>query len=139
MASSLSSSLDPQGFHFSVSTTVRLGAHTDRSVCSLHILHDLPPHVYADQYELAQRPGYNSSLWGTADLERPVSAVDPRGSVLLLSVDGLHLSQLQHETVTLDVPLHARYGRPTERQDAPLHTVALRRPLGFFACATDSE
>ncbi len=135
---SLSSSVSAQGFHFTVSTTVSLASWQESDRCSLHVLYDLDPHVYADQYELAQRPGYTSVLWGTSDLERPVSAVDQAGSALLLTADTSQLLPGQAANVTLEVPLHARYGRPVAGPQDAFHKVELRRPVGFFACSLDS-
>ncbi|KAH9946408.1 uncharacterized protein BXZ73DRAFT_95906 [Epithele typhae] len=119
--SSLDSALQPQGFHFTVSTS-----------CALHVLHDLGPDVYADEYELAQRPDYTTALWGLSDLERPLSAVPPDGTVLLLTA-GLRPGS----SVTLDVPLHARYATPVSGDSAAYHTARLRRPLGFLSCPLD--
>ena len=136
---SLSCAISTQGFHFSLATTVHVGPQQDLAGCSLHIVHDLGPDVYADQYELAQRPDYNATLWGTSDLERPVSAVDPRGSVLLLTIDPSRLARQQDANVTLEVPLHARYGRLAETSDVAFHTISLKRPLGFFSYPADGE
>ncbi|RPD65793.1 hypothetical protein L226DRAFT_566309 [Lentinus tigrinus ALCF2SS1-7] len=134
---SLSSSISTQGFHFTVSTTVNVASWQESGQCSLHVLHDLDPHVYADQYELAQRPGYTSALWGSSDLERPVSAVDQAGSVLLLTADSSHLFPGQAANITLEVPLHARYGRPVAGAQDAYHMIELKRPVGFFACSLD--
>ncbi|TFK93169.1 hypothetical protein K466DRAFT_479192 [Polyporus arcularius HHB13444] len=135
---SLSSSVSAQGFHFTVSTTVSLASRQEADRCSLHVLYDLDPHVYADQYELAQRPGYTSALWGTSDLERPVSAVDQAGSVLLLTADSSQLLPGQAANITLEVPLHARYGRPVAGPQDAFYKIELRRPVGFFACSLDN-
>ncbi|KAI0710425.1 PIG-X [Cerioporus squamosus] len=134
---SLSSSVSTQGFHFTVSTTVNVASSQESRRCSLHVLHDLDPHVYADQYELAQRLGYTSTLWGTFDLERPVSAVDQAGSVLLLTTDLSQLVPGRAANITLEVPLHARYGRPVTGVEDAYRKVGLRRPVGFFACSQE--
>ncbi|KAI0822671.1 hypothetical protein BC628DRAFT_1388539 [Trametes gibbosa] len=131
----LSSSIAPQGFHFTLSTAINIPDTSLLENRALHVVYDLDPHVYADQYELAQRPGYSSVLWGTSDLEKPVAAVNSDGSVLLLTADTSQLVRGQPANLTLEVPLHARYGRPiasTNTRDAIFH-VALRRPIGFFA------
>ena len=135
---SLSSSISTQGFHFTVSTTVSVASWPDAGPCSLHVLHDLDPHVYADQYELAQRPGYSSSLWGTSDLERPVSAVDQTGSILLLSAEPSPFIPGHPANATLEVPLHARYGKPVAGAQDAYHMIELRRPVGFLDCSVDS-
>ncbi|KAM5535587.1 hypothetical protein V8D89_010754 [Ganoderma adspersum] len=137
-APSLQSSIATQGFHFTLSTTVGVPAPHTFDSCSFHLLYDLDPHVYADQYELAQRPGYTSLLWGTSDLERPVSAVDPKGTVLLITAGNIHITLKQSSNFTLDVPLHARYGRPAQLLDTTFHHIDLNRPVGFFACDLDT-
>ncbi|KAI0747779.1 PIG-X [Daedaleopsis nitida] len=131
----LSSVISTQGFHFTLSTTVSVSASQDLDDCALNVLYDLDPHVYADQYELAQRPGYTTSLWGTSDLERPVSAVDPAGSILLLKADTSQHASGRDANITLDVPLHARYGRPA---DSAYYSIELNQPVGFFACSSRS-
>ncbi|CCM05331.1 uncharacterized protein FIBRA_07545 [Fibroporia radiculosa] len=132
-AASLSSSLSAQGFHFTYSTRVHVEDVSAVANCSLHIVHVLPPDVYADQYELALRPGYASSLRGTSDLERPVAAVDKNGSVLLIDVEIVEDTRYEY---TVDIPLHARYGHPAEESGRPYHTIILPPPLGFWACPT---
>ncbi|KAI1790705.1 PIG-X [Ganoderma leucocontextum] len=138
-APSLQSSLATQGFHFTLSTTLSVPIAHALDRCPFHLLYDLDPHVYADQYELAQRPGYTSLLWGTSDLERPVSAVDPKGTLLLITADNTHITREQNSNITLDVPLHARYGRPSQSSDTTIHHIDLKLPVGFFACVPDSE
>ncbi|EJF62513.1 hypothetical protein DICSQDRAFT_57442 [Dichomitus squalens LYAD-421 SS1] len=132
-----SSSLDAQGFHFTLSTIVNVSSRDDH--CTFHLLLELDPHVYADQYELAQRPEYTSLVWGDADLERPVSAVHPNGSVLLVTTHKHVTLRAQATNFTVDVPLHARYGRPTETSGAAFHPITLKHPIGFFACIDDSK
>ncbi|CDO70580.1 hypothetical protein BN946_scf184636.g12 [Trametes cinnabarina] len=131
----LASSISGHGFHLTLSTTVTVPASSELAHRTLHVVHDLDPHVYADQYELAQRPGYSFLLWGTTDLEKPVSAVPQNGSVLLLTADTTIVPHHSPISITLEVPLHARYARPiaaADNQDA-FYTVNLKRPIGFFA------
>ena len=135
----LSSSLAAQGFHFTVSTTVNAALQDADRDCALHLLFDLDPHVYADQYELAQRPDYTSSLWGDTDLERPVSAVHSNGSVLLITAHEHIIPRGQTTSPTFDVPLHVRYGKPSETSETAFRRVTIKRPVGFFACVNDSE
>lgn len=137
---SLTSTLSGQGFHFTVSTTVYIPDSAGLDSRKLHVVYDLDPHVYADQYELAQRPEYSSTLWGTTDLEKPVSAVDAGGSVLLLTADTYRLGPSRPVNITLEVPLHARYGRPIAGATAhnATYRVSLKRPVGFFAVDVDS-
>ncbi|KAI0362794.1 hypothetical protein OH77DRAFT_1530344 [Trametes cingulata] len=135
----LSSTITGSGFHFTLSTTFGLDDSVDLVDQQLHIVYDLDPHVYADQYELAQRPGYSTVLWGTTDLEKPVSAVDSDGSVLLLTADTSRLVSHPPANITFEVPLHARYGNPLAgvASDSAYHRIVLRRPLGFLAAKGD--
>lgn len=133
----LSSSLTAQGFHFTLTTRLSPHARAPAANCTLHLLHVLPPDVYADRYELAQRPGLSAeSLTGESDLELPVGAVGEGGSALLLEVrEGTR----EDGELVVDMPLHARYGRPSE--GGGYHTIRLERPAGFWACpsSTPSE
>ncbi|KAI0646742.1 PIG-X [Trametes meyenii] len=131
---SLSSTHSGQGFHFTLTTTVSVEDSFDLDQLTLHLVYDLDPHVYADQYELAQRPGYSSLLWGTSDLEKPVSAVPTNGSVLLLKADTSQLPRHHAVNLTLEVPLHARYGGPAASVDGndAFYRIHVKRPLGFF-------
>ncbi|KAH9901684.1 PIG-X [Cubamyces lactineus] len=132
----LSSSISSQGFHFTVSTTISIPDTLNISHSRLHVVYDLDPHVYADLYELAQRPGYSSMLWGTSDLEKPVSAVPTNNSVLLLTADTSRL--VVPANITLDIPLHARYGRPVaSRATNAFYRIILERPLGFLTSDLD--
>lgn len=141
MSPSLAASISTQGFHFTLSTTVHIPSPSKYDACSLHLLHVLDSHVYADQYELAQRPDYTISFWGTSDLERPVSAIAPDNSLLLLALHPARYLTAQSMNVTLDVPLHARYGRPASASGPPNFAIQLKQPIGFFSCpgSQDSE
>ncbi|KAH9914686.1 PIG-X [Fomitopsis serialis] len=137
-SSQLSSSLSGQGFHFTHTANITLRDAAETANCTLHVLHVLPPDVYADQYELVQRPGFSSSLRGTSDLELPVGAVDSEGSVLLLDVelperreDGLEL--------VVDVPMHARYGSPTFGDEPGYYMIKPVPPFGFWACPSSKQ
>ena len=134
----LSSSLVAQGFHLTLSTTVEISSWRPYHDCAFHLLLDLDPHLYVDQYEIVQRPGYTSLLWGATDLERPVSAVGSGSSVLLLTADKSLMTREHATNFTLDIPLHARYGRPALTTRAAIHHVDLQHPIGFFACSDDS-
>ncbi|OCH95220.1 hypothetical protein OBBRIDRAFT_809924 [Obba rivulosa] len=131
---SLSSALSGKGFHVVHTTRVVLDAPCPE--CSLHLVHDLPPHVYVDPYELAQRPGFTFTLEGSSDLELPVFAVDPAGSVLLLTVD---VPSKNTTELSVNVPLHARYGTPVADSGSPYETIPLKEPLGFWACPATGE
>ncbi|KAI9056646.1 hypothetical protein FKP32DRAFT_1615785 [Trametes sanguinea] len=138
---SLSSRISGDGFHFTVSTTIHVPDTLDLTHRTLHVVHDLDPHLYADQYELAQRPGYSAVLWGTTDLEKPVSAVPSNGSVLLLTADTSHVLAGTPVNLTLEVPLHARYSRPVAgvNEEDAFYRIQLRPPIGFMAGEIGSE
>lgn len=123
------------GFHFTYTSkisNVSLDAYPD---CSLNVVHVLPSHVYADQYELAQRPDYSFVLQGTHDLELPVSAVEHTDSVLLLK----SLNRPTNDEISIDVPLHVRYGKPMPPGHSGYDTIALKPPFGLWACNSIGE
>ncbi|KAH9830977.1 PIG-X [Rhodofomes roseus] len=136
--SRLFSSLDARGFHFTYTTRLTLRDPARTADCTLHLLHVLPPDVYADQYELVQRPGFSVTVRGTSDLELPVGAVGSEGSVLLLDVEVEERREAEMELV-IDVPLHARYGNPSAADKPELRSVQMDRPVGFWACPSSSE
>ncbi|KAF9807687.1 hypothetical protein IEO21_08124 [Rhodonia placenta] len=128
----LSTSVSGQGFHLTASSRIRVDDWSLVAHCSLHVLHVLPPDVYADPYELALRPAYSSRLHPASDLELPVAAVNHSDSVLILDV---HAPRTAPD-VLVDVPLHARYGNPAP---ASYHPIALPSPLAFWACPSSAR
>ncbi|TFK46035.1 hypothetical protein OE88DRAFT_1668459 [Heliocybe sulcata] len=135
MASS-SSQLDPrQGFHSTVTTTVTLDGDTlDDPTCSLHATYSLPPDVFVDPYELSDQhhDSYTFNLTGLVDVELPVSAAPPEGQVLSLHLISPDSWKATSE-VSVQVPIHARYGLPSETgyHDIPLSPPqVVRRCLG---------
>ncbi|KAL6309222.1 PIG-X, partial [Sparassis latifolia] len=129
---SMHASLSQQGFHLSARTTIPVSSSLVRH-CSLHVLYVLVPDLYADQHELAQRTAYRVQLHGSDDLELPVAAVASADSVLLLHA---FLAENAISDLTLDVPLHARYGNPVPASQSPYHSISLRPPTAFWACPT---
>src|SRR5215469_10764819 len=97
----------------------------DRPGCDAYLLYLLPPDVFVDKFELQQQK-LSFSLYGHADLELPLSAVDDAPSVLEIK---LPRSQLGETTV--DIPLHARYPRPST---SPFSTVQIPEPEAFWVC-----
>ncbi|KZV91622.1 hypothetical protein EXIGLDRAFT_837005 [Exidia glandulosa HHB12029] len=87
--------------------------------CDLFALLELGPDVFVDPYELE----HQHWLWGTNDLELPVAAVDPRGSLLLLNLT-------RRASSSLSIPLHARYPLPGLEK----HVVRVPPPSFFWAC-----
>ena len=67
-------------------------------------------------------------------MELPMSAVSEGGSVLLLEVrEGTR----EDGELVVDVPLHARYGRPSV--GGGYRTIQLERPMGFWACPSSNS
>jgi hypothetical protein len=128
----LSSSLTTTyGFHTTCSTHIIINDRADLRRCTCHLLYILPPRVFVDPYELANyRDFYTIKLSGNSNLELPVAAVDSKGSVLLLNV---LLPKTGMQNVTVDVPLHLRYGEPVQ-PDAWDGSVKVPLPTGFWVC-----
>jgi phosphatidylinositol glycan class X len=135
---SLESTLTPaNGFHSSYTTTIALAKDTLRPDCSLNLLHDLPAHVFVDPYELAHyQDAYTFRLLGTTNLELPVTAVAPSGSILLLNITLPSRTAPGDLTVAVQVPIHLRYGEPVEGGASGYYTEQVLLPLGFVACPT---
>ncbi|PPQ95111.1 hypothetical protein CVT25_011654 [Psilocybe cyanescens] len=149
----------PKGFHPISSTTIYLpGIHKAYEFCSLYIHHTLPPLVFVDTHELAQRnESYTFSHWGSRDLEKPVHALPDKVSELLLNVrfpnletqTGHPLNEGQEEgrTVQVDVPMHLRYGSPRtassssseEDQTGAYERIRVDWPQGFLSCPPSSR
>jgi hypothetical protein len=100
--------------------------------CSLHMFFALPPHIFVDPYELASRqPAYTSIILGNANLELPIAAVPQADSGILLNIS-LPARSAADMNVTIDVPLHCRYGEPklvAHRQD-----FGIDPPVVLWAC-----
>jgi len=126
----LSSSLTTRhGFHTTYSTHIIVNNPADLARCTCHLLHILPPRVFVDPYELANyRDFYTIKLSGYSNLELPVTAVDPKGSALLLNI---LLPKTGMQNMTVDVPLHLRYGKPVQVDDG---SVKVPLPTGFWTC-----
>lgn len=136
----LSSTLSPtRGFHTS-STTRLISRGSCTHSCSLHLYFDLPAQLFADPYELEHRRGsYTFERFNAGNLEAPVFAPGAGGpSGLLLDVRvpevGEGESREDDDILSVEVPLHARYGAP--RRDGELiDEVVLPPPEAFWACA----
>ncbi|KDQ11743.1 hypothetical protein BOTBODRAFT_177121 [Botryobasidium botryosum FD-172 SS1] len=157
----LSSSLAPPAhpFHLKTITTLSLPAEpqSPSPACSLHLLFQLPPSIFIDPYELEELEDHYGRLryrvWGETDLEKPVSAVDSRGSVLLVDVGADILGNAHKKggggELQVEVPMHVRYlspspwtstsknvsGRPGQVVSEGMYEpVEWSWPLGFYAC-----
>ena len=138
----LSSTLTPtQGFHTSSTTRLVLRGSRPHS-CTLHLYFELPAQLFADPYELDHRRGlYTFERFGGGNLEAPVFAPGAGGpSGLLLDVtvpgDGGGESRDDGDILSIEVPLHARYGVP-KRVGELIDEVVLPPPEAFWACAQE--
>ena len=103
---SITTRLEPsRGFH-PVSVSDIVLEHAEG--CNLALQFDLPPEVFVDPHELALRSNaYTFAYDGSRDLEKPVNALDyGRNALSVYSI--LSLSS----NLTVEVPLHLRYGPP---------------------------
>lgn len=113
-----------QGFHTTSTTTIE--TTSPKPECSLHLHYQLPPQIFVDPYELVHRSASYAYIHdGTANLELPVSAVDPAGSAVLLDVAA------NASNVTIELPLHLRYPRLDE---SGISTLSVPLPIVFWAC-----
>ncbi|KAI0310924.1 PIG-X, partial [Amylostereum chailletii] len=130
----LSSKLDPaRGFHTTSKTHLLL--KLPRQSCSLYLAYTLSPHVFADPYEL-ELHGHAFTLGGKersrTDLEAPVFALNEDAKdVLLLNVHHA-LKEREGGKLEVEVPLHLRYGRPTDASEYA--SVDVAPPVAFWAC-----
>jgi len=102
------------------------------TACSLHLLYTLPARSFIDPYELQNyKDVYTFKYWGTSSLELPVTAVDPNDAVLLLNIS---LPISTPFNVTLDVPLHIRYGQSSKSSEPSDIDVKIPAASGFWTC-----
>lgn len=122
------------GFHTTFTSQIIVD-DPDLTKCTLHLLHILPPRVFVDPYELANyKKFYTFRLWGASPLELPVIAVASNGSVLLLNILLPNHSTCLPQNITLDVPLHIRYGESVQSNTSDVGPVEVPWPTGFWAC-----
>ena len=132
-----------QGFHPISTNVVHFSSLSSLGQCSLHLYFKLPPLLFVDPHELAQRNvTYTFNHWGSRDLEKPVHALPEaeRGSDVLLNVrlppsiddDG------KLWNVTVELPMHLRYGVPAPLQK-PYDHVRVDTPIAFLLCKTFRE
>jgi len=120
----LFSKLAPKkGSHPVSTTTIHLpNPYTSYEACSLHIYYILPPLLFVDTHELAQRSAsYGFNYWGTKDLEKPVHALPDDISELLINIPaavtkGVPVKSEEEDgkDINVEVPMHLRYGSPRE-------------------------
>ncbi|KAF8900163.1 PIG-X [Gymnopilus junonius] len=143
----------PKGFHPISNTKVYLpNPLSSYNSCSLHLHYTLPPLVFVDTHELAQRDSsYSFRHWGSRDLERPAHALPDENSELLLDVRFL-AEEVGHSktaagkgegtTIDVEVPMHLRYGKPRapasseEGKTGPYEEVHVDWPKAFLKCSS---
>ena len=144
-----------QGFHPVSSNVVHFSASpSSLAKCSFHLYFKLPPLLFVDPHELAQRNNtYTFDHWGSRDLEKPVHALPEteRSSDVLLNVrlpPGIADDDSRpFETgsvswnMTVDLPMHLRYGVPaTVSSTAKSYDhVQVDTPIAFLLCKTFRE
>lgn len=129
----LSSRLDHHaGFHFTLATAV---AYDRPAACSgPHLAYALPRGVFVDPYELDQRAHlYTYTLRAPPDLEKPLSAVDDGDASLQVHVAPASVGD--RGEMHVELPLHARYGRPAHQpRDEAYAVVRMSPPTAVWRC-----
>jgi hypothetical protein len=149
-----------QGFHPVSSNVVHFSTGSSSLVqCSFHLYFKLPPLLFVDPHELAQRNNtYTFNHWGSRDLEKPVHALPEaeRGSDVLLnvrlsppSIDDDRKPFVEETgsvswSMTVDLPMHLRYGVPspissTSKAGKSYDHVHVDTPIAFLLCKTFRE
>jgi hypothetical protein len=133
LSSALTSS---KGFHTTSITRLALRGSRLRS-CTPHVYFTLSAQLFADPYELDHRRAfYTFQRFGGGDLEAPVFAAGaggPSGLLLDLAVPEGGDDEL---VLSIEVPLHARYGVP-KTEGEPIDEILLPPPEAFWACAQE--
>jgi len=126
-----------KGFH--TTSTTRIAVRGSRpGSCTLHLYFTLPAQIFADPYELAHRhASYTFERFGGGNLEAPVfapGAGGPSGLLLdLIIPEGGDVAQVDRNTLSIEIPLHARYGVPKAGGDLT-DEVVLPPPEAFWVC-----
>ncbi|KAF9562881.1 hypothetical protein CPC08DRAFT_357066 [Agrocybe pediades] len=155
MAYLLSNLLPRKGSHPVSTTTIHLPSpSTPYESCSLHVYYALPPLLFVDTHELAQRSAsYTFRHWGTKDIEKPVHALPDEISELLINVPAgttttmVNNAEEGGKDVHVEVPMHLRYGAPksssgTLDDDGETRSYEQLRvdwPKGFMLCPYSSN
>ncbi|KAJ7113376.1 PIG-X [Mycena epipterygia] len=99
--------------------------------CALHLYCVLPPLIFIDPYELANyHDSYTFHHAGISNLELPFAAINNTRSSLLLTI---HVPR-HGGAVSVEVPLHVRYGTTSANRSLKFQTTELHRPSLFLAC-----
>ncbi|KAI0250345.1 PIG-X [Lactifluus subvellereus] len=128
-----------KGFHTTSITRLALRGSRLRS-CTPHLYFTLSAQLFVDPYELDHRRAfYTFQRFGGGDLEAPVfapgaaGAGGPSGLLLDLAVPE---GGDDESVLSIEVPLHARYGVP-RTEGEPIDEVLLPPPEAFWACAQE--
>ncbi|KAH0830400.1 hypothetical protein J3R83DRAFT_1794 [Lanmaoa asiatica] len=125
----ISHSLQPRrGFHSTLSTIIALDPPD--SNCSFFALYTFPQSIITDRYQLIDRR-LSFEFWGESNLELPVFALNQTANSLLLI--NATSADARSKQVTVDVPVHARYGEPGMAQTSP-QSITISSPTCFWAC-----
>jgi hypothetical protein len=134
LSSTLTSS---KGFHTTSITRLALrGSQLLRS-CTPHLYFTLPAQLFADPYELDHRRAfYTFQRFGGGDLEAPVFAAGAGGPSGLLLDLAVPEGGNDESVLSIEVPLHARYGVP-KTEGEPIDEILLPPPEAFWACSQE--
>ncbi|KAH9972434.1 PIG-X [Lactifluus volemus] len=145
----LSSTLtSTKGFH--TTSITRLALRGSRPpLCNLHLYFTLSAQLFADPYELdLRRASYTLQRFGGGNLEAPVFASGsghgaPSGLLLDLIIPEERRGGDEEEggsvvVLSVEVPLHARYGVPKTEGRELIDKVVLPPPEAFWACKQDA-
>ncbi|KIP02661.1 hypothetical protein PHLGIDRAFT_45244, partial [Phlebiopsis gigantea 11061_1 CR5-6] len=99
-----------------------------------HLAYALPRGVFVDPYELDQRAHlYTYTLRAPPDLEKPLSAVDDGDAELQVHVAPASVGD--RGEIHVELPLHARYGRPAHQpRDEAYSVVRMSPPTAVWRC-----
>lgn len=125
-----------EGYHITSTSHIVLPEFSDAAKdCHLYLHFKLPSLVFVDPHELSdRRTSYTYTHWGNRDLEKPIFAFPDEQSNLLIDVDlKSHGFEANSMEVEVAVPMHLRYGDPTNSLDG-FQTTRLDWPDTFLRC-----
>ena len=129
-----------KGLHTFSITRILRGSYPHS--CKLHVYFDLPAQLFADPHELSHRRGsYTFERYGGGNIEAPAfapSSSGPSGLLLDVTIPGGREGESRDDKdiLSIEVPLHARYGVPKSVGEL-IDEVVLPPPEAFWACAQE--
>lgn len=133
--STISSTLHQRvGFHFSCISRLLLRRHSQCTALQLQYI--LPPDLFVDPYELdLHSEAYSYQMVPKPDLELPIFTADHQATLLHLDISSRVLN-MEHGSLNVTLPLHARYGRPSYHLDPDDAYEILRfpQPVAYWLC-----